>query len=81
MALPEKILLCPFFPKGGRLQRWEIERKNLEAAIRKNPLFGSTLWKRGARGDFARLFEGLMIFFTSSLFQKGMVYDEFISPL
>lgn len=51
------------FSKGGRLEGWEVERKNLKSAIRKKirfsvPLFGKLIvthnrgyWTRGVRAD------------------------------
>jgi hypothetical protein len=62
---------CPPFSKGECYKVWEVERKNLKSAIRKNSAFRfPSLQKRG-QGRFYETVEGLMNFFKVSPFSEG----------
>jgi hypothetical protein len=67
----EQIPLFPPFSKGEGYKDGKWREKNLKSAIRKNSVSGSPLWKRGARGDFTKLFVGLVNFFHSFPLVKG----------
>jgi hypothetical protein len=80
--------VSPFFQRGKVTKMGSREKKSRVRHSRKIrfpvPLFGKACPERSRRegpGEICELFEGLMNFFTASLFQRGIVHDEFISPL